>query len=145
MESVPQTPDKKYGGYVVALMLIGFIGALLILQAERPEAEPEQTSKWIALSDGTGVTYQQFQNYVMYRKVHSDTHRVFAYIDEEGFVGLAQWNTDCVEGTEIETSRTYTSGKPKMLRCEKKGRLFMHVSWPAGDPVTGGTISTGSR
>ena len=90
MESIPQTPYKKYGGYIMALLFVGFIATFVIPQVNwsEPEPEREQPSEWIELNDGTGVEYRQVDDIaVLYRNVLSDTHRVFAYVDELGFTG----------------------------------------------------------
>ena len=55
------------------------------------------------------------------RKVKSEGHVVHAWLDEDGFNTYAYWKADCEQGTEIETSETYSDGSPVILRCQRHG------------------------
>ena len=135
MESIPQTPERKYGGTIAALLFAGLLGTSLFLDSEQPEPNSADAPAWTELDDGTGVEYVETPAIVLYKKVFSDSHRVFAHLSENGFHSFAWWKTDCVEGTEIETSRTFSSGKPMFLRCKADGWLQMRVKWSDGEPV----------
>ncbi|MDA9625671.1 hypothetical protein N9S57_02760 [Luminiphilus sp.] len=90
---------------------------------------------WQYLNAGN-VQYSAGDSAMVLRKVKSKEHVVMAYIDETGFRARAFWKTDCEEGTEIETSKTYSSGTPKILWCKRYGDstwIMAGTIWPDRD------------
>ena len=73
---------------------------------------------WQYVNDGD-VQYAPHNGSMRLRKVKSEDHVVIAHLDEEGFHASAYWKTDCEEGTEIETSKTYSDGSTAMLYCDR--------------------------
>ena len=126
-------PANKFGGYIVGLLVLGLIAALVFNDSKKPDAVSD--SGWVALNDGTGVEYKEASSFILYLKEYSEEHVVYAYVTDEGFHAAARWKVGCEEGTEIETSKTYSTGEPMMLRCQADGWLSMSTLWRDGDPV----------
>lgn len=102
----------------------------LELEAEEQRIERERNANlsygptghwgWQYLNGGS-VQYAPRNGSMFLRKVESKEHVVSAMLNEDGFQARAFWKTDCEEGTVIETSKTYSSGEVKILRCERHG------------------------